>query len=65
MKLDQQMVWYFTSVLAFWSICGSKDKRAEAEVRIIVSAWTCHMVCGRVLGSTKCLLPCTKMLGSH
>lgn len=57
-KLDEQMIWYFTSV-------ESKDKRAEAEMRLIVRGWTCHVVYGQVLESAEFLLPGPEMLGSH
>lgn len=36
---------------------GSKDKRAEAEIRLIVSAWTCCVVYSQVWRNAKCLLP--------
>lgn len=34
----------------------STEERAEAEVRPIVSAWTCYVVYGQVQRSTECLL---------
>lgn len=62
-KLDQQMVWCFTRVLA--SRVFVEVKRRELKVRLIVSAWMCCVVYGQVLGSTKCILPGPKMPGSH
>lgn len=40
-------------------------KRGELNIRLIVSALMCCVVYGKVLGSTKCILPGPKMPGYH